>query len=87
MYKRQEYQTGRASIKDAAISAVKGFMAVGCFTLVPVELYKLSVTLQASLTSGITGYGESFDALDVYKRQALAVLFILWERRSSETTL
>lgn len=35
----------------------------GCFTLVPVELYKLSVTLQASLTSGITGYGESFDAL------------------------
>ena len=50
-------------IKDAAISAVKGFMAVGCFTLVPVELYKLSVTLQASLTSGITGYGESFDAL------------------------
>ena len=54
-----EYQTGRASIKDAAISAVKGFMAVGCFTLVPVELYKLSVTLQASLTSGITGYGES----------------------------
>ena len=48
-----EYQTGRASIKDAAISAVK----------VPVELYKLSVTLQASLTSGITGYGESFDAL------------------------
>ena len=45
-----EYQTGRASIKDAAISAVKGFMAVGCFTLVPVELYKLSVTLQASLT-------------------------------------
>ena len=58
-----EYQTGRASVKDAAISAVKGFMAVGCFTLVPVELYKLSVTLQASLTSGITGYGESFDAI------------------------
>ena len=53
-----EYQTGRASIKDAAISAVKGFMAVGCFTLVPVELYKLSVTLQASLTSGITGYPD-----------------------------
>ena len=58
-----EYQTGRASVKDAAINAIKGFLAVGCFTLVPVELYKLSVTLQASLTSGITGYGESFDAL------------------------
>ena len=41
----------------------KGFMAVSCFTLVPVELYKLSVTLQASLTAGITGYGEGFDVL------------------------
>lgn len=58
-----EYQTGRASVKDAALSAVKGFMAVGCFTLVPVELYKLSVTLQASLTAGITGFGDGFDVL------------------------
>lgn len=41
----------------------QGLYGRGCFTLVPVELYKLSVTLQASLTSGITGYGESFDAL------------------------
>lgn len=58
-----EYQTGRASVKDAALNAVKGFMAVGCFTLVPVELYKLSVTLQASLTAGITGFGDGFDVL------------------------
>ena len=28
-----EYQTGRASVKDAAINAIKGFLAVGCFTL------------------------------------------------------
>ena len=60
-----EYQTGRANVKDAALNAIKGFMAVSCFTLVPVELYKLSVTLQASLTSGITGYGESFDVLSI----------------------
>ena len=58
-----ECQTGRANVKDAALNAIKGFMAVGCFTLVPVELYKLSVTLQASLTAGITGYGEGFDVL------------------------
>ena len=58
-----EYQTGRASVKDAAINAIKGFLAVGCFTLVPVELYKLSVTLQASLTAGITGYGEGYSLL------------------------
>jgi hypothetical protein len=30
---------------------------------VPVELYKLSVNLQASLTSGITGYGSGIDTL------------------------
>ena len=58
-----ECQTGRANVKDAALNAIKGFMAVGCFTLVPVELYKLSVTLQASLTAGITVYGEGFDVL------------------------
>lgn len=57
-----EYQTGRASVKDTALNAIKGFMAVGCFTLVPVELYKLAVNLQAGLTAGITGYG-SIDSL------------------------
>ena len=58
-----EYQTGRANVKDAALNAIKGFLAAGCFTLVPIELYKLSVTLQASLTAGITSYGEGFDVL------------------------
>lgn len=57
-----EYQNGRGNLKDTALNAIKGFMAVGCFTLVPVELYKLSVNLQASLTAGITGYG-SIDSL------------------------
>lgn len=55
-----EYQHGRGSIKDAALNAIKGFMAVSLFTLVPVELFKLSVNLQSSLTAGITGYGQSF---------------------------
>lgn len=30
---------------------------------IPVELFKLSVSLQASLTSGITGYGSGIDTL------------------------
>lgn len=55
-----EYQHGRGSIKDAALNAIKGFMAVSLFTIVPVELFKLSVNLQSSLTAGITGYGTSF---------------------------
>jgi len=50
-----EYQSGRGSVKDAALNAFKGFMAVGLFTVVPVELYKLAITLQGIFTSGITG--------------------------------
>jgi hypothetical protein len=50
-----EYQAGRGSMKDTALNAIKGFMAVGLFSIVPVELYKLAITLQASFTSGITG--------------------------------
>ena len=55
-----EYQHGRGSIKDTALNAIKGFMAVSLFTIVPVELFKLSVNLQSSLTAGLTGYGQSF---------------------------
>ncbi len=55
-----EYQNGRGSIKDAALNAIKGFMAVSLFTVAPVELFKLSVNLQSSLTAGITGYGQNF---------------------------
>lgn len=58
-----EYQNGRGSIKDAALNAIKGFMAVSLFTVAPVELFKLSVSLQSSLTAGITGYGQSFGDL------------------------
>ena len=42
-----EYQSGRGSIKATAPTAIKGFMAVGLFNMVPVELYKLSVSPQA----------------------------------------
>jgi len=58
-----EYQCGRGSVKDALLNALKGFLAVSLFTLVPVELFKLSVTLQASMTAGITGYGTDFGAV------------------------
>ena len=55
-----EYQHGRGSVKDAGLNAIKGFMAVSLFTVVPVEMFKLSVNLQSSLTAGITGYGTTF---------------------------
>ena len=54
-----EYSSGRGSIRETALNAIKGFMAVSLFTVVPVRLYELSVTLQGQLTAGITGYGAS----------------------------
>jgi len=50
-----EAQSGKASVRDAALNAIKGFMAVNLFSLAPVELYKLAITLQGGFTSGITG--------------------------------
>ena len=44
-----EYQSGRANIKDAALNIFKGFMAVSLFTIVPVELYKFTITIQNTL--------------------------------------
>ncbi|MGM9602974.1 MAG: conjugal transfer protein TrbL family protein [Faecousia sp.] len=54
-----EYSSGRGNIKETALNAIKGFLAVSLFTIVPVRLYELSVTLQSSITAGITGYGTS----------------------------
>ena len=54
-----ECQTGRANVKDAALNAIKGFMAVSLFTVVPVRLYELCVSLQGTFTAALTGYGTS----------------------------
>ncbi len=58
-----EYQYGRGNIKDTALNVIKGFMAVNLFNIVPIELYKLSVNLQSSLTSGITGHSNGISEL------------------------
>lgn len=58
-----ECQSGRGSFKETGLNAIKGFMAVGLFSTVPVELYKLCVSLQGSFTAGITGFGSDFGAV------------------------
>lgn len=50
-----EYASGRGDIQQTALSAIKGFLAVNLFSVLPVRLYALSVTLQGTLTAGITG--------------------------------
>lgn len=58
-----EYSTGRANVKNTALNALKGFMAVGLFTTVPVELYTLSVNLQASISQTLSGAGGGIGEL------------------------
>ncbi len=67
-----EYQSGRGSIKDTALNAIKGFMAVSLFTIVPVELYKLAITLQGAFTSGITGLAAADSSISTMAAAVLA---------------
>lgn len=50
-------------MKDTALNAVKGFMAVGLFTVAPVELYRLAITLQVQVSSAISGRGTGIPEL------------------------
>ena len=54
-----EYQGGRGSIKDTALNYVKGFMAVSLFSFLPVNLYSLSVSLQSSFGSALSGITDA----------------------------
>ena len=54
-----EYQGGRGSIKDTAMNYIKGFMAVSLFTVVPVNLYSLCVSLQGTFGAEITGISHA----------------------------
>ena len=54
-----EYSSGRGNIRETALNAIKGFMAVSLFTVVPVRLYELCVSLQGAFTAALTGYGTS----------------------------
>ena len=53
-----EYSSGRGNIRETALNAIKGFMAVSLFTVVPVRLYELCVSLQGTFTAALTGYGN-----------------------------
>ncbi|MBQ2921847.1 MAG: hypothetical protein IJE60_01950 [Tyzzerella sp.] len=55
------WQSGQGGgFKDAALGAIKGFMAVNLFTVVPIELYKLCIDMQKSLGNAMTSlYGSS----------------------------
>ena len=55
-----EYSSGRADVKGNAMNLIKVFMAVSLFTVVPIRLYELCVSLQANFGYAISGAGASF---------------------------
>ncbi len=66
------WQHGQGNIKDAALGAIKGFMAVNLFTIVPIELYKLAVEVQNSLGVAMSGlYSGSLTDLSELSLQQL----------------
>jgi hypothetical protein len=49
-----EAQTGRVNIKTAGLNILKGFMAAGLITALPLELYKFCITLQNTFAGDLT---------------------------------
>ncbi len=49
-----EWQNGRGDPKSLALNTLKGFFAVSLFTILPVKLYELSITMQGGMNSDMT---------------------------------
>lgn len=70
-----EYQGGRGSIKDTALNYIKGFMAVSLFTVLPINLYSLCVSLQGSFGNAVSGLMDA-KSIGRIATEALASSFI-----------
>ena len=60
-----EYQNGRANIKNTAINILKGFFACSLIGVVPVELYKLCITLQNTFAHDLASLAGANAAQDM----------------------
>lgn len=81
-----EHNSGRGNIKETGLNAIKGFMAVSLFTVIPVELYKLAVDLQSGLTGGLTNYGN-WDALAENVTNAIGTFEVTFNNYNPVTML
>lgn len=50
-----EYQHGRANIRSCALNILKGFFACNLIGVVPIELYKFCISLQATFAHDLIG--------------------------------
>lgn len=60
-----DYQTGRANIKAASISILKGFFACSMIGVVPVHLYKFCISLQNTFSHDLAGLAADKAAVDL----------------------
>lgn len=58
-----EYSAGRGNLQQTALNAIKGFLAAGMFTTIPIRLYELAVSLQGTMAAGLTGSGDSIGSV------------------------
>ena len=69
-----EYQAGRSTaVRDASLEIVKGFLSASLFSTIPVELYRLCIDLQGTLSQGIAGASHT-DGISSLARAAMAGL-------------
>ena len=66
-----QWASGRSVVRDTALDVLKGFLAVSLFTIVPIRLYTLAVSLQGQLSAGITGRGTSIGEVGMELIQTL----------------
>ena len=69
-------QSGKSNLMEAGINSIMGFLAVGMFTTVPIELYEFTVTLQGTLGNAMSGlFGSTaFDRIDALAYSSLDLL-------------
>ncbi|MCD7723844.1 MAG: DUF6045 family protein [Clostridiales bacterium] len=72
-----EYQNGRANIRTTALNWIKGFLAAGMFTTVPVELYKFCVSLQNTFSKDLVSVFAADKGADSIGNAAIASLATL----------
>ena len=73
-----ECQTGRVSIKGAAINVLKGFFAASLVGVLPVQLYKLCCSLQGIFTGDLAGIfaAEQSSSIGEFAANVLSLAFM-----------
>lgn len=63
-----EYQNGRGNVKNTMLNILKGFFACSLIGIVPIELYKFSITLQNTFANDIAYLVAGEQVADISKR-------------------